>query len=53
MSTLASWLEADGAPPARVLDGADLDLAVARGAAAYGLARRGRGLRIRGGTVRP
>jgi hypothetical protein len=52
LSTLEAWLTADGAPPARVLDGADLDLAVARGAAAYGLARRGRGLRIRGGTVR-
>ena len=34
-----------------MLEGADLDLAVARGAAAYGLARRGRGLRIRGGTA--
>ena len=37
---------------ARVLAGADLDLAVARGAAYYGLARRGRGVRIRGGTAR-
>jgi molecular chaperone DnaK (HSP70) len=36
----------------RVLAGADPDLAVARGAATYGLARRGRGVRIRGGTVR-
>ena len=35
-----------------MLEGADLDLAVARGAAAYGLARRGRGVRIRGGTAR-
>ena len=35
------WLAADGAPPVRVLEGGDLDLAVARGAAAYGLARRG------------
>ena len=49
---VAAWLMADGAPGARVLDGADLDLAVARGAAAYGLARRGRGVRIRGGTAR-
>jgi hypothetical protein len=49
---LDAWLEADGAPPVRVLSGADLDLAVARGAASYGLARRGRGLRIRGGTAR-
>jgi molecular chaperone DnaK (HSP70) len=36
----------------RVLAGADPDLAVARGAATYGLARRGRGVRIRGGTAR-
>jgi molecular chaperone DnaK (HSP70) len=36
----------------RVLAGADPDLAVARGAVFYGLARRGRGVRIRGGTVR-
>ncbi len=36
----------------RVLGDADLDLAVARGAATYGLARHGRGIRIRGGTAR-
>ena len=47
-----AWLAEDGAPSVRVLEGADLDLAVARGAAAYGLARRGRGIRIRGGTAR-
>ena len=52
LATLAAWLEEDGAAPARVLEGADLDLAVARGAAAYGLARHGRGIRIRGGTAR-
>ncbi len=51
-SCVDSWLGEDGAPPARVLEGADLDLAVARGAAAYGLARHGRGVRIRGGTAR-
>jgi len=34
------------------LGGTDLDLAVARGAAYYGLVRRGRGVRIRGGTAR-
>jgi hypothetical protein len=49
---LNAWLEADGAPPARILRGADLDLAVARGAASYGLSRHGRGIRIRGGTAR-
>jgi hypothetical protein len=52
VATVQGWLKADGAPEARVLAGADLDLAVARGAAAYGLARRGRGVRIRGGTAR-
>jgi len=51
LATLNSWLESDGAPPARVLSGEDPDLAVARGAAYYGLVRRGRGLRIRGGTA--
>lgn len=50
--TVDAWLAEDGASAARVLEGADLDLAVARGAAAYGLARRGRGVRIRGGTAR-
>jgi hypothetical protein len=34
------------------LGGTDLDLAVAHGAAAYGLVRRGQGVRIRGGTAR-
>ncbi len=51
VEVLASWLDADGAAPPRVLEGADLDLAVARGACAYALVRRGRGLRIRGGTA--
>jgi hypothetical protein len=35
-----------------VLAGADLDLAVALGAAHYGRVRRGKGVRIRGGTAR-
>ena len=35
-----------------VLESADLDLAVARGAAYYGLVRRGRGVRIGGGAAR-
>jgi hypothetical protein len=52
VSTLDAWLEADGAPPVRVLPTGDLDLAVARGAAAYGKVRHGKGLRIRGGTAR-
>ena len=52
VGTLNSWLEAEGSEPARVLTGVDLDLAVARGAAYYGYVRRGRGVRIRGGTAR-
>jgi len=52
VETLDGWLASDGAPPVRVLEGADLDLAVAKGAAAYGLAKQGRGIRIRGGTAR-
>ncbi|MFM0692559.1 molecular chaperone DnaK (HSP70) [Paraburkholderia sp. GV068] len=52
MSTLNGWLAAEGAAPARLLEGADLDLAVARGAAYYGYVRRGQGVRIRGGTAR-
>jgi molecular chaperone DnaK (HSP70) len=52
IETLNAWLQADGAAPARVLSGDDPDLAVARGAAYYGAVRRGRGLRIRGGTAR-
>ena len=52
LGTLNGWLAADGAPPARLLGGADLDLAVARGAAYYGYVKRGKGVRIRGGTAR-
>jgi molecular chaperone DnaK (HSP70) len=51
LDTLGSWLAERGAPNVRVLPGEDLDLAVARGAAYYGLVRHGRGLRIRGGTA--
>jgi hypothetical protein len=52
VETLDAWLAADGTAPVRVLEGADLDFAVARGACAYALVRRGKGLRIRGGTAR-
>jgi hypothetical protein len=33
LTSINSWLAAEGAPAARALEGADLDLAVARGAA--------------------
>ena len=51
MDLINRWLAAEGAAPARLLGGTDLDLAVARGAAYYGYVRRGRGVRIRGGTA--
>jgi hypothetical protein len=52
LEVLSSWLAAEGALPPRVLPAVDLDLAVARGAAAYGRVRAGHGIRIRGGTAR-
>jgi hypothetical protein len=52
LSVLGDWLTALGAPAARELPGADLDLAVARGAAYHAYTRRGAGVRIRGGTAR-
>ncbi|SFM43080.1 Hsp70 family protein [Rugamonas rubra] len=52
MGTINDWLYLEGAEPARMLGGADLDLAVARGAAYYSYVRRGSGVRIRGGTAR-
>lgn len=51
LDTLNAWLAADGAQPARLLQGADMDHAVARGAAYYGQVRGGAGIRIRGGTA--
>jgi Hsp70 protein len=51
LSMLNGWLAVEGAAPARLLGGVDLDLAVARGAAYYGFVRRGGGVRIRGGTA--
>ncbi len=51
MTILNEWLSAEDAPEARLLSGADLDLAVARGAAYYGFVRQGKGVRIKGGTA--
>jgi len=51
LSVLNGWLNAAGSEGVRVLEGADLDLAVARGAAYYGYVRRGGGIRIRGGSA--
>lgn len=52
LSTLNAWLAEAGAPAATELPGSDLDLAVARGAAYFAQVKRGKGLRIRGGTAR-
>ena len=48
LGLLRTWAARD----VKELPGADLDLAVALGAAHYGLVRRGKGIRIRGGTAR-
>ena len=48
LETLNAWLP----QPVQVLEGEDLMHAVARGAAYYGLARQGKGIRIRGGVPR-
>jgi hypothetical protein len=50
LEVLGKWINPKGG--VRELTGADLDRAVASGAAYYGLVRRGRGVRIRGGTAR-
>jgi hypothetical protein len=47
VGTLTRW-----GHPVKVLANDDLDLAVSRGAAYYGMVRRGKGIRIRGGTAR-
>jgi hypothetical protein len=52
IATLNSWLKEEGMAPVEPLTGEDLMHAVARGAAYYGLARHGRGVRIRGGVPR-
>jgi molecular chaperone DnaK (HSP70) len=54
VAVITSWF-ADDAGPAyapRVLTNVSLDLAVAQGAAYYGIVRRGGGIRIGGGTAR-
>ncbi len=48
LDVIRSW----SAQPVTLLDGEDLMLAVARGAAYYGLVRQGKGIRIRGGIPR-
>ncbi|VTR96916.1 Hsp70 family protein [Tuwongella immobilis] len=52
LAVMDDWATQAKAPKVRTLTGEHLDLAVARGAAVYGLVRRGSGIRIRGGTAR-
>jgi hypothetical protein len=52
VAILNGWAKATGTAAVKVLEGTDLDLAVSRGAAYYGMVRRGKGVRIRGGTAR-
>ena len=55
VEVLSSWLVAEGFEAlgaAQILDAPDLEHAVARGAAYYGRARRGQGVRIRSGASR-
>ena len=51
IETLDGWSDSPE-DDLKLLSGTDLDLAVAEGAAYYGLVRRGKGVRIRGGTAR-
>jgi hypothetical protein len=52
LATLNSWLSEEGMSEVQPLSGEDLMHAVSRGAAYYGMARHGRGVRIRGGVPR-
>ncbi len=52
LAALNSWLGEEGMPEVKPLSGEDLMHAVSRGAAYYGIARHGRGVRIRGGVPR-
>ncbi|MCG8613867.1 MAG: Hsp70 family protein [Pseudomonadales bacterium] len=51
MSILNSWLSAAGRDEATLLQGSDLDLAVANGASYYGHVKQGQGVRIKGGIA--
>jgi hypothetical protein len=52
LGVLNSWLAEEGMQPVKPLEGEDLMHAVSRGSAYYGMARRGKGVRIRGGVPR-
>jgi len=50
IEVINSWLNSAGKEPIKVLEGIELSQAVARGATYYGIAREGKGIRIRGGV---
>jgi len=52
LQALNQWLARPNKPPIKPLASDDLMHAVARGAAYYGLARQGKGVRVRGGVPR-
>ncbi len=51
LDIINQWLQKAGAEKATLLEGLDLDLAVASGAAYYGFVRHGKGVRIKGGIA--
>jgi molecular chaperone DnaK (HSP70) len=52
LDVLKNWSPDASSHSIKMLEGTDLDLAVAKGAAYYGIVKRGKGIRIRGGTAR-
>ncbi|MBJ7449757.1 MAG: Hsp70 family protein [Parachlamydiales bacterium] len=50
LEQLEQWAKQQQKPVTNVLEGADFDYAVSRGAAYYGLVREGKGIRIKAGT---
>ncbi len=52
LDILSSWSAVENQTAPREIKTGDFDLAVARGAAYYGLARKGKGVRIRGGLAK-
>ena len=50
IEVINSWLKEAGKEPIKVLEGADLSQAVSKGAAYFGIANEGHGIRIRGGV---
>ncbi len=50
VEVINSWLKDAEKEPVKVLEGIELSAAVARGASYFGIAREGKGIRIRGGV---